>query len=283
MNYANDHIRNVLIAGHGGAGKTSLAEALLFTAKSTDRLGRVEDGNTVCDYDPEEAKRRASLSLAVAPVEYDGVKINLIDTPGLFDFELGLHEGIRAAESVLITVSGRSGLTVGAQKAYKLALKHGKSRMIYISKIDAEHADFYKVFEELKAEFGPSICPVVVPIEQAGGRVFVNLIESKAYSYVNGTAREVPMPKYGHREDGLIEAMREAVAETDHAGTLRLLHCAGGYGHGAALHQKAAAQRSARRWVRCGGPRRKRSGDRLRGERPAVRICIQNSSRPVCG
>ena len=92
MNYANDHIRNVLIAGHGGAGKTSLAEALLFTAKSTDRLGRVEDGNTVCDYDPEEAKRRASLSLAVAPVEYDGVKINLIDTPGLFDFELGLHE-----------------------------------------------------------------------------------------------------------------------------------------------------------------------------------------------
>ena len=112
---------------------------------------------------PREAKRRASLSLAVAPVEYDGVKINLIDTPGLFDFELGLHEGIRAAESVLITVSGRSGLTVGAQKAYKLALKHGKSRMIYISKIDAEHADFYKVFEELKAEFGrPSVrwsCP----------------------------------------------------------------------------------------------------------------------------
>ena len=92
MNYANDHIRNVLIAGHGGAGKTSLAEALLFTAKSTDRLGRVEDGNTVGDYDPEEAKRRASLSLAVAPVEYDGVKINLIDTPGLFDFEPGLHE-----------------------------------------------------------------------------------------------------------------------------------------------------------------------------------------------
>ena len=215
MNYANDHIRNVLIAGHGGAGKTSLAEALLFTAKSTDRLGRVEDGNTVCDYDPEEAKRRASLSLAVAPVEYDGVKINLIDTPGLFDFELGLHEGIRAAESVLITVSGRSGLTVGAQKAYKLALKHGKSRMIYISKIDAEHADFYKVFEELKAEFGPSICPVVVPIEQAGGRVFVNLIESKAYSYVNGTAREVPMPKYGHREDGLIEAMREVLRVAD--------------------------------------------------------------------
>ncbi len=217
MNYMNDHIRNVLVTGHGGSGKTSLVEALLYASNSTDRMGRVEDGNTVCDFDPEEAKRRASLALAVAPAVYDGVKINLIDTPGLFDFELGVYEGIRAAESVLITVSARSGLTVGAQKAYRLAVKNNKSRMIYISKLDAENADFYKVFEELKTEFGPSVCPVVVPIEQAGGRVFVNLIESKAYSYVNGTPREVPMPKYGHREDGLLEAMREAVAETDEA------------------------------------------------------------------
>lgn len=217
MNYASDHIRNVLVAGHGGAGKTSLVEAMLYATKGIDRLGRVEDGNTVCDFDSEEAKRHASLSLAVAPVEYEGVKINLIDTPGLFDFEVGLHEGIRAAESVLITVSARSGLSVGAQKAYKMALKHGKSRMIYISKIDAEHADFYKVFEELKAAFGPSICPVIVPVEQAGGRVFVNMIENKAYSFAGETRREVPLPKYGHREDGLVEAMREAVAETDDA------------------------------------------------------------------
>lgn len=217
MNYANDHIRNVLIAGHAGSGKTSLAEAMLYLTGGTDRLGRVEDGNTVCDYDPDEAKRRASLSLAVAPVEYEDVKINLLDAPGLFDFVAGHTEGIRAAESVLICVSARSGLTVGAQKAYKDALKQGKSRMIYISKIDAEHADFYKVFEELKAAFGPSVCPVTVPIDQAGGRVFVNLITQKAYSYVNGAAREVPMPSYGHREDGLVEAMREAVAETDDA------------------------------------------------------------------
>lgn len=217
MNYANDHIRNVLIAGHAGSGKTSLAEAMLYLTGGTDRLGRVEDGNTVCDYDPDEAKRRASLSLAIAPVEYEDVKINLLDTPGLFDFVAGHTEGIRAAESVLICVSARSGLTVGAQKAYKDAIKQGKSRMIYISKIDAEHADFYKVFEELKAAFGPSVCPVTVPIDQAGGRVFVNLITQKAYSYVNGAAREVPMPSYGHREDGLVEAMREAVAETDDA------------------------------------------------------------------
>ena len=130
MNYANDHIRNVLIAGHGGAGKTTLAEALLFLTKTTDRQGRIEDGNTVCDYDPEEIRRKASLGMALAPVEHDGVKINLIDVPGLFDFELGLYEGIRAAESVLMVVSARDGLQVGVEKAYDLARKNGKSRMI---------------------------------------------------------------------------------------------------------------------------------------------------------
>lgn len=217
MSYANDHIRNVLLAGHAGAGKTSLVEAMLFQTKATDRLGRVEDGNTVCDYDADEAKRHASLFLSLAPVEFEDVKINLIDTPGLFDFAAGQNEGIRAAESVIITVSARSGLSVGAKKAYRLAIKNGKSRMFYVSKVDAENADFYKVFEALKAEFGPSVCPVVVPVEQAGGRVYMNLITMKAYSYVSGAAREVPLPAYGHREDGLIEAMREAVAETDEA------------------------------------------------------------------
>ncbi len=217
MSYANDQIRNVLIAGHAGAGKTSLAEAMLFLTDGTDRHGRVEDGNTVCDFDPDEAKRRASLSLAVAPVEYDSVKINLLDSPGLFDFAAGQTEGIYAAESVLVCVSARSGLSVGAQKAYKNALKHGKSHMIYVSKIDSENADFYKVFEALKAEFGPSVCPVVVPIEQAGGRIYMNLITQKAYSYAAGKPREVPLPSIGHRENGLLEAMREAVAETDEA------------------------------------------------------------------
>ena len=151
MNYANDRIRTVLLAGHAGSGKTSLAEAMLYLTKGTDRLGRVEDGNTVCDYDPEEVRRRSSLSLALAPVEFDGVKINLIDTPGLFDFEAGLYEGLPAAESVLVTVSARSGLSVGARKAYKLAVKNNKARMFYISKVDADNADFYKVFEELKS------------------------------------------------------------------------------------------------------------------------------------
>ena len=157
MNYTTNNIRNVLIAGHGGAGKTSLAEALLYLTGGSDRLGRTEDGNTVCDFDPEEIRRHASLASALAPVEYEGVKINLIDTPGLFDFEVGVYESIRAVESVLITVSARDGLQVGAEKAYALAEKYGKSRMIYLSKLNVEHADFYKVFEQREYKFGHSV------------------------------------------------------------------------------------------------------------------------------
>ena len=157
MSYANTNIRNILVAGHGGCGKTTLVEALLYLTGALERMGRVEDGTTVCDFDPEEAKRHASLSSAVAPVENNGYKFNLIDVPGLFDFEAGLYEGIAAAESVLITVSGRSGVTVGAEKAYKLAEKYGKSRMVFVSKMDLENADFYKILEDLKFKFGPSI------------------------------------------------------------------------------------------------------------------------------
>ncbi len=217
MNVTNDKIRNVLVAGHAGSGKTSLVEAMLFLTGGSDRHGRVEDANTVCDFDADEAKRRASLSLAIAPVMSNNVKINLLDSPGLFDFAAGQAEGIHAAESVLICLSARSGLSVGAKKAYKNAVKNNKGHMIYVSKIDSENADFYKVFEELKTELGPSMCPVVVPVEQAGGRVYLNLITQKAYSYVNGKPREVPVPSYGHRENGLIAAMSEAVAETDEA------------------------------------------------------------------
>lgn len=217
MSHTPDKIRNIMIAGHSRSGKTSLAEALLFAVKATDRLGRTDEGNTILDFDPEEVRRRASLSSAIAPVEYDGVKMNLVDVPGLFDFELGLYEGIMAVESVLIAVSARSGVTVGAQKAYRLAERRGKARMIYIGKLDAEHADFYKVFEQLKSEFGPSVCPVVVPYMDGKSVIYVNLIEDKAYSYMAGTPTEVPVPDMGHRLEGLKAAMFEAVAETDEA------------------------------------------------------------------
>ena len=217
-NYANTNIRNILVAGHAGCGKTTLVEALLYTTGALERMGRVEDGNTVSDFDPEEAKRRASLNLAVVPVEYEDVKLNFLDTPGLFDFELGQYEGIQAAGSVLITVSARSGVTVGAEKAYRLAEKLGRSRMVFVSKTDLENANFYKILEELKTKFGPSVCPCVVPTRQEDGTVlYVNLFSQKAFKYEGGKQIQVPLPEMGHRLDGLVEAMSEAVAETDDA------------------------------------------------------------------
>ena len=217
MNYANKDIRNILVAGHAGCGKTTLIEALLFsTDPEMQRAGTVQDGNTVCDFDPEEQKRHASLAAAVAPVEYDGVKLNFIDAPGLFDFELGMYEGIQAAESVLITVSARSGVTVGAEKAFHLAEKHGKSKMIFVNKTDLENANYYKILENLKTKFGPSICPCVVPVRQDDGTIlYVNLFSQKAFKYESGKQVQVELPEMGHRLEGLVAAMSEAVAETD--------------------------------------------------------------------
>ncbi len=217
MSYTPDKIRNVVIAGHSDSGKTSLSEALLFHAKAVDRHGRVEEGNTTMDFEPEETKRKVSLSSAIAPFEYEGVKINLIDVPGLFDFELGLYEGIQAAESVLIAVSGRSGLTVGAQKAYRLAEKTGKSRMFFIGKLDTENADYYKVFDELKEAFGAVVCPIVIPYAKDGNILYMNLISEKCFTYEKGVAKQVDSPPLDDRYEEMRAAMFEAVAETDDA------------------------------------------------------------------
>ncbi|MGI5893765.1 MAG: elongation factor G [Candidatus Merdivicinus sp.] len=214
--YEASNIRNVAVVGHGSSGKTSLVEALLYRTGATDRLGKIADGTTVSDYDPEEIKRKASLNLSVIPIEYNNVKINLLDAPGLFDFALGQAEAIRAADSALIVISGKSGVTVGAKKAYRAALKQKKPRAIFVTKMDSDHADFYKVLEQLKTEFGPSICPLVVPfVEDHKVKCYVDLIGMKAYSYESGHRAEVVMPDMGHRVEGLVNAISEAVAETD--------------------------------------------------------------------
>ncbi|MBQ7981619.1 MAG: GTP-binding protein, partial [Oscillospiraceae bacterium] len=221
--YGAETIKNIAITGHSGSGKTSLAEALLFRAGVTDRLGKTADGNTVCDYDPEEVKRKASLSTALASFEYNDTKINLLDTPGLFDFAAGMHEGAAAAATVMITVSAKSGVKVGTEKAYDLACELGKPKMFVVTKIDDEDANFYNVLTDLKTKFGPTVCPVVVPVIQDRKVVsFVNLIEMKAYKYDDkGNAVETDMPtaeiseKMEYRMDGLVAAFTEAVAETD--------------------------------------------------------------------
>ena len=217
--YLAGRIRNIALTGHSGSGKTSLTEALLFKAGATDRLGKVADGNTVSDYDPEEIKRQVSVSTSIAPFAWGSTKINLIDTPGLFDFAGETVQGVRAAESLLITVSGKSGVDVGTEKAYKMAKDASKATMFFVSKLDADHADFYKVFEELKATFGPTVCPIVVPyVEDREVKSYINLIDMKAYTYdEKGEPHEVEMPDFGHRLDGLTAAVSEAVAETDEA------------------------------------------------------------------
>ncbi len=218
MKYASNTIRNILVAGHAGCGKTTLTEALLYTAGSLERMGRVEDGTTVSDFDPEEEKRRASLSTSVVPVEYDGIKFNLIDAPGLFDFEAGCYEGIAAADSVLICVSGRSGVTVGAEKAFHLAQKNKKATMVFVTKTDLENADYFKILEDMKIKFGSSVCPCVVPTKLDDGTVcYINLFSQKAFKYEGGKQIQVELPDIGHRFQGLIEAMSEAIAETDDA------------------------------------------------------------------
>ncbi len=189
----------------------------MFLTKGTDRLGKVIDGNTVCDYDSEEIKRKVSVSASLAPIEYGGGKINIIDTPGLFDFESGLCEGVRPAESVIIAISGKSGVTVGAEKAYKMATKNAKATMVFITKMDNENADYAKAFASLKNSFGSTVCPVVIPhVENRKISCYINLLTGKAYQYdAAGKATEVPVP-VGVIDEPL-SALSEAVAETDEA------------------------------------------------------------------
>ena len=218
MDYASKDIRNILVAGHAGCGKTTLVEALLYLSGATERMGRVEDGTAASDFDPEEIRRKVSLNASVVPVEYQGVKYNLIDAPGLFDFETGAAEGVMAAESVLICVSGRSGVSVGAEKAYRLAVKNNKARMIFVAKTDLENADYFKILEQMKIEFGPSVCPCVVPARLDDGTVvYINLFSQKAFKYEGGKQIQIDLPDIGHRFEGLIQAMSEAIAETDEA------------------------------------------------------------------
>ena len=192
-----------------------MAESMIYLAGLSDRIGKIADGNTVLDYDPEEIKRKVSVITAVAPIEWKNTKINIIDTPGLFDFEGGVREGMRAADSALIVVSGKNGVDVGTEKAVKLADKMGLTKMFFVNGLCDESARFYRVFETLKSTFGPAVCPVIVPYIQDGkANVYVNLFEYKAYKYENGKMSQTDMPDMGDRLEGLRVDIKEAVAET---------------------------------------------------------------------
>ena len=181
-------IRNIVLLGHGGSGKTTLAESMLFMTGGTDRFGKVTDGNTTCDYDAEEIKRNISISLAVAPVKYKNVKINVLDTPGNFDFAGEVLSGIRAAECAVLVCGAKDGLSVGAERAWKML--GNKPRMIFINRTDEENSDYNACFDALKGKFGTAVAPIVAPIIDGSKKVtgIVDLLHNKAYEVKGGKA-----------------------------------------------------------------------------------------------
>lgn len=209
------NIRNVALLGHGGDGKTSIAEAALFFTKATDRLGKTTEGNTVCDYDAEEIKRGFSLSAALAPVTRGDVKINFIDTPGYLGFAGEALQGIRVAGAALIVLDAKSGVEVGTELAWDRATDAGIPKAFFINKFDDKEANFAKVFTELKDKFGMSVCPMIIPY-QSNCNVFIDLVTMKALEYdANGNAKvgEIPAEhvEYAKRYHSIL---LESIAET---------------------------------------------------------------------
>ena len=215
--YSMSAIRNVAVMGHGKSGKTTMVEAMLYNAKATDRFGKVADGNTVTDCDPEEIKRGFSISTALAPLEWKDMKYNIIDTPGFFDFAGGVKEGIRAADSALVVLSGRSGVSVGTEQTFKYAKKRGIPVMFFVNKIDDDRADYQKTLEQMKAVFGKGVTPFVYPIKEDDEfKGFVDIVDMTARRYDGIYRVEMPVPE-GMADviEPLREMIMEAVADTD--------------------------------------------------------------------
>ena len=206
--FQTEKIRNITLIGHGSNGKTTLTEAMLYAAGLVDRQGRVEDGSATTDYDPEENKRGISISAAVAPVEWKGTKINVIDVPGYFDFIGEMMGPLRVVETAGIVVGAVSGLDVGAEKAWGYAQKNGVCRMFIINRMDAENANYMKVIDQLRGKFGSSVVPMLLPIGAgASFKGVVNVLENKAYEGTGKTLKEVPVP--GDMASAIETAMEE--------------------------------------------------------------------------
>ncbi len=217
--YAMDAIRNIAVMGHGKCGKTTLTEAMLYNAGYTERMGKSVDGNTVTDYDSEEIKRQFSISTAIATVEWKDMKYNIIDTPGFFDFVGGVKEGLRAADSALVALSGRSGVGVGTENVFNYAKQKGVPIIFFVNKIDDDRADYTRTLEQMKEVFGKSVTPFVYPIQENGEfKGFVDVVDMTARRYEGQDRIDIPVPE-GIAEvvAPLRDMIMEAVAETDEA------------------------------------------------------------------
>ena len=209
--YQASNIRNIAVVGHGSEGKTTLVEALLYATGTIDRQGRVEDGSTTTDYDPEEVRRQISISAAIAPMEWKDTKINLIDVPGYFDFAGEMVGPLSVAEGAIIVVGAVSGLNVGAEKAWAQCDKNGTARMIVINQMDRENANFEKALATITEKYGSHIAPIEVPIMEGGKFTgVVCVLENKAFVGEGKTLKEIPIPDSMSSE---VEAAREAIME----------------------------------------------------------------------
>ena len=217
--YSTSDIRNITLVGHGGDGKTTLAEAMLYDSGAIDRQCKTEDGNTVMDFDPEETKRHISISSALAPVEWNGTKINIIDTPGYFDFVGDAASGYFLADSALILVSGHGGLSVGAEKAWDLCVQEKMPRAFMINQMDKEHADFDEAFASLKDKYGTRITLMQLPIgEGLDFKGIVDVIDMKAFEFAGKGVKEVEIPAdLKERAAAIREEIIENAAENDEA------------------------------------------------------------------
>jgi elongation factor G len=218
--YEAKDIRNVLLVGHGGSGKTTLLEAMLFASGATTRMGAVEDGNTVSDFEPEEVKKGISVSLGMAPVEWNGVKINVLDAPGYADFIGDVRSGITAADAVVLVVSAVDGVEVQTEVAWELAVEAGLPRAILINKLDRERASFERTLDQLVQAFGTQVAPLELPLgEEHDFEGVADLLGRKAYRYGSGpNAEEGEWPDdISGKADPYREKLMEAVAESDDA------------------------------------------------------------------
>ena len=216
MSYTARDIRNVCLIGHGGDGKTALAESMLYYTKGTDRLGKSAEGTTVSDFDPEEIKRKYSISTSIIPIEYGKSKINLFDNPGYFDFAGEVMQSIRVVDSGVIVVSAKNGIGVGTEKSWKYLYERKLPRFVYISKLDEEHADFFKTFEALREKFGKTLAPIVIPITEGDKTVgIVDIIHKNAFLSGKGKTQHTDIPEgLQDKVEEYYEFLCEAVAET---------------------------------------------------------------------
>lgn len=217
--YPTAKIRNVALVGHGGCGKTTLAEALLHRSGATNRVGRVEDGTTVCDFDPEEQKRHLSLSLALAPIEWEGHKINVIDTPGYADFIGDVEAALRVADLAVFVVSAVDGVEVQTVMTWRIAAALGIPRLFFVNKLDRERADFARTLEQLQDTFGAGIAPLELPIgEEAQFRGVADLLTDKAFIYSGGRHTEAEIPDdLAAQEHEVHDSLVEGIVVADDA------------------------------------------------------------------